>query len=54
MRGWTASVRGDALVLAGDGDVLDGLRALCGAAWSYAGDGSCGLDAGKAVARLGL
>ncbi|MEU6921451.1 MULTISPECIES: HAD hydrolase-like protein [unclassified Streptomyces] len=52
--GWTASVRGDALGLAGDGDVLDGLRALCGAAWSYAGDGSCGLDAGKAVARLGL
>ncbi|MEU0630309.1 HAD hydrolase-like protein [Streptomyces sp. NPDC005989] len=51
---WTASVRGDELVLAGDGDALDGLRALCGAAWSYAGDGSCGLDAGKAVARLGL
>lgn len=52
--GWTASVRGGDLVLEGDGDVLDGLRALCGAAWSYAGDGSCGLDAGKAVARLGL
>ncbi|MFD0344198.1 HAD hydrolase-like protein [Streptomyces sp. NPDC127117] len=52
--GWTASVRGDELVLAGDGDVLDGLRAVCGAAWSHAGDGSCGLDAGKAVARLGL
>ncbi|MEL5954479.1 HAD hydrolase-like protein [Streptomyces sp. CLV115] len=52
--GWTASVRGEELVLAGDGDVLDGLRALCGAAWSYAGDGSCGLDSGKAVARLGL
>ncbi|MFH8474158.1 HAD hydrolase-like protein [Streptomyces sp. NPDC018000] len=52
--GWTASVRGDDLVLEGEGDVLDGLRALCGAAWSYAGDGSCGLDAGKAVARLGL
>ncbi|MCX4867960.1 HAD hydrolase-like protein [Streptomyces sp. NBC_00257] len=52
--GWTASVRGDELVLAGDGDVLDGLRALCGAAWTYAGDGSCGLDVGKAVARLGL
>ncbi|MCX5099774.1 MULTISPECIES: HAD hydrolase-like protein [unclassified Streptomyces] len=52
--GWTASVRGDELVLAGDGDVLDGLRALCGAAWTYAGDGSCGLDAGKAVSRLGL
>ncbi|MFC9626117.1 HAD hydrolase-like protein [Streptomyces sp. NPDC056930] len=52
--GWTASVRGGDLVLEGEGDVLDGLRALCGAAWSYAGDGSCGLDAGKAVARLGL
>ncbi|MFF8919340.1 HAD hydrolase-like protein [Streptomyces sp. NPDC015032] len=53
-RGWTASVHGDGLVLEGDGDPLDGLRALCGAAWSYAGDGSCGLDSGKAVARLGL
>lgn len=52
--GWTAAVRADALVLEGDGDVLDGLRALCGAAWSYAGEGACGLDAGKAVARLGL
>ncbi|MFI6865114.1 HAD-IIA family hydrolase [Streptomyces sp. NPDC050421] len=52
--GWTASVRGEALVLEGDGDALDGLRALCGAAWSHAGDGSCALDAGKAVARLGL
>ncbi|MGW3088891.1 HAD-IIA family hydrolase [Streptomyces sp. NPDC001108] len=52
--GWTASVRGDGLALDGDGDALDGLRALCGAAWSYAGEGSCGLDAGKAVARLGL
>ncbi|MFF9399539.1 MULTISPECIES: HAD hydrolase-like protein [unclassified Streptomyces] len=54
-RGWSASVRGEELVLEGDGDdVLDGLRALCGAAWSYAGNGSCGLDAGKALARLGL
>lgn len=52
--GWTASVHGEALVLEGDGDALDGLRALCGAAWSHAGDGSCGLDAGKALARLGL
>ncbi|MEV6161058.1 HAD hydrolase-like protein [Streptomyces sp. NPDC052052] len=52
--GWTASARGEGLVLEGDGDVLDGLRALCGAAWSYAGDGSCGLESGKAVARLGL
>ncbi|MET7306741.1 HAD hydrolase-like protein [Streptomyces sp. NPDC005134] len=52
--GWTAAVRADELVLEGDGDVLDGLRALCGAAWSYAGEGACGMDAGKAVARLGL
>ncbi|MET7648669.1 HAD hydrolase-like protein [Streptomyces sp. NPDC005426] len=52
--GWTASVRGGALVLEGDGEPLDGLRALCGAAWSHAGDGSCELEAGKAVARLGL
>ncbi|MFF2331540.1 MULTISPECIES: HAD hydrolase-like protein [unclassified Streptomyces] len=51
--GWKASARGDSLVLEGDGDVLDGLRALCGAAWSYAGDHSCALDAGKAIARLG-
>ncbi|MFE1409035.1 HAD hydrolase-like protein [Streptomyces sp. NPDC058770] len=54
-RDWSASVRGEEMVLEGDGDdVLDGLRALCGAAWSYAGDGSCGLNAGKALARLGL
>ncbi|MFD7972845.1 HAD hydrolase-like protein [Streptomyces clavifer] len=52
--GWTAAVRGDALVLDGDGDALDGLRALCGAAWTHAGEGACGLDAEKALARLGL
>ncbi|WP_405800317.1 HAD hydrolase-like protein [Streptomyces sp. NBC_01506] len=52
--GWTASVRDDALVLDGDGGALDGLRALCGAAWTYAGDGACGLDAGKVLAKLGF
>ncbi|MEU1281648.1 HAD-IIA family hydrolase [Streptomyces sp. NPDC005805] len=52
--GWSASAQGDALVLDGDGGPLDGLRALCGAAWTRAGDGACGLDAGKALARLGL
>ncbi|MGW8885469.1 HAD hydrolase-like protein [Streptomyces sp. NPDC055749] len=52
--GWSAAVRGDELVLEGQGDELDGLRALCGAAWTYAGEGSCGLDAGKVLARLGL
>ncbi|WP_156721726.1 HAD hydrolase-like protein [Streptomyces apocyni] len=51
--GWTAVVRDDALVLDGDGAVMDGLRALCAAAWTWAGDGVCTLDAGKALARLG-
>ncbi|MFI2373260.1 HAD-IIA family hydrolase [Streptomyces sp. NPDC018833] len=50
--GWSAAVRGDELVLDGEGTPLDGLRALCGAAWTYAGDGSCTLDAGKVLARL--
>ncbi|GAA3369633.1 HAD hydrolase-like protein [Streptomyces sannanensis] len=52
--GWTAAVRGEALVLDGEGEALDGLRALCAAAWTYAGDGMCALDPGKALARLGL
>lgn len=52
--GWTAAVRGDALALDGDGDAMDGLRALCAAAWTEAGSGVCGLDGGKALARLGL
>lgn len=52
--GWTASVDGDALTVDGDGDGIDGLRALCAAAWAAAGDGSCALDAGKALARLGF
>ncbi|MFI5759212.1 HAD hydrolase-like protein [Streptomyces sp. NPDC051569] len=52
--GWTASVRGNTLALDGDGAALDGLRALCAAAWTDAGDGSCARDAGKALAKLGL
>ncbi|WP_314173049.1 HAD hydrolase-like protein [Streptomyces winkii] len=52
--GWRARAGTDALVLDGEGEVLDGLRALCGAAWTAAGDGSCGLEADKALARLGL
>ncbi|MER8199079.1 HAD-IIA family hydrolase [Streptomyces microflavus] len=53
--GWTAVVRdGETLVLEGEGDPLDGLRALCGAAWTFAGDGVCGLDSEKAVTELGL
>ncbi|MEU3823501.1 HAD-IIA family hydrolase [Streptomyces sp. NPDC030392] len=51
--GWTAAVDGEALVLDGGGEALDGLRALCAAAWTAAGDGACGLESGKALARLG-
>ncbi|MGC5364908.1 HAD hydrolase-like protein [Streptomyces sp. DT24] len=52
--GWTAGVSGDALTLDGEGDALDGLRALCAAAWTEAGDGGCRLDARKAIDALGL
>ncbi|CAM5538228.1 HAD family hydrolase OS=Streptomyces alboniger OX=132473 GN=CP975_07440 PE=4 SV=1 [Streptomyces alboniger] len=52
--GWTASVRDGELTLDGDGDAMDGLRALCAAAWTEAGDGSCTLDSDKVVSRLGL
>ncbi|MFJ5045705.1 HAD-IIA family hydrolase [Streptomyces sp. NPDC088719] len=52
--GWTAAVRGGELVLEGEGEALDGLRALCAAAWTLAGPGVCGLDTGKALAGLGL
>ncbi|GBQ01985.1 HAD-IIA family hydrolase [Streptomyces spongiicola] len=51
--GWTASVRGDALVIEGDGRRLDGLRALCAAAWTHAGNGVRSPEAGRALARLG-
>ncbi|MGI5337148.1 HAD-IIA family hydrolase [Streptomyces sp. CA-181903] len=51
--GWAASLRDGLLVLDGDGERIDGLRALCGAAWSAAGDGVCGADAGEALGRLG-
>ncbi|WP_432103611.1 HAD hydrolase-like protein [Streptomyces sp. bgisy091] len=52
--GWTAVVRGEALALEGGGEPVDGLRALCGAAWTHAGEGACELDAEKAVAGLRL
>jgi len=52
--GWTASVRDGELALDGDGEAMDGLRALCAAAWTEAGDDSCTLNTDKAVARLGL
>jgi hypothetical protein len=40
--------------LDGGGEAVDGLRALCAAAWTVAGDGACRLDGAKALARLGL
>ncbi|MFI6701720.1 HAD-IIA family hydrolase [Streptomyces sp. NPDC050509] len=52
--GWTATAGAGELTLDGDGTALDGLRALCAAAWTDAGEGACALDAGKALARLGL
>ncbi|MFI9204647.1 HAD-IIA family hydrolase [Streptomyces sp. NPDC053048] len=51
--GWTVSVDGGAFALEGDGERVDALRALCAAGWTVAGAGSCELDAGKALARLG-
>ncbi|MEV8587505.1 HAD hydrolase-like protein [Streptomyces sp. NPDC051180] len=59
---WRASVRGGELVLeggvagvpAGEADVMDGVRALCGAAWSAADAGGGVPDAGKALALLGV
>lgn len=52
--GWTATAGAERLELEGDGAALDGLRALCGAAWTAGGEEACRLDAGKALARLGL
>ncbi|GGY01135.1 HAD hydrolase-like protein [Streptomyces minutiscleroticus] len=52
--GWTALAGRERLELEGEGAPLDGLRALCAAAWTAAGDGAGTLDGGKALARLGL
>ncbi|PZH06796.1 HAD family hydrolase [Streptomyces sp. NTH33] len=52
--GWTATPGADRLELTGDGEALEGLRALCAAAWTAGGGNACELDGGKALARLGL
>ena len=47
-RGWTARMSGDQLALDGDGERIDGLRALCAAAWNAdaaAGGKAVGTDA---------
>lgn len=55
--GWRAETGDDALTLAGSGDPVDGLRALCSAAWASAGQAPqarCSLKATEALNRLGL
>jgi hypothetical protein len=51
--GWTATAGAERLELDGEGTALDGLRALCAAAWTVAGEGVCELESEKALARLG-
>jgi HAD superfamily hydrolase (TIGR01450 family) len=52
--GWTAAIRGGMAVLEGNGDAVDGLRALCAAVWTAARDGAAAPTPEKALARLGL
>ncbi|QHC21876.1 HAD-IIA family hydrolase [Streptomyces sp. GS7] len=56
--GWRATASGagagDTLVLDGAGAPLDGLRALCAAAWTAAGEGGCAADAEKALRQIGM
>jgi glycerol-1-phosphatase len=56
--GWEVTVSGSGVTLAGSGDRLDALRALCGAHWA-AGGGDISLTsdgdaAERALADLGL
>jgi HAD superfamily hydrolase (TIGR01450 family) len=52
---WHASVSGGRLELTGGaGEPVDGLRALCAAAWTAAGPGPGTATADRALARLGL
>jgi hypothetical protein len=53
-RGWTARMRGDRLELDGDGERIDGLRALCAAAWNpdvAAGEKAVTAEAARAALR---
>ncbi|MFG2525705.1 HAD hydrolase-like protein [Streptomyces sp. NPDC048527] len=52
--GWVATAGDEHLELEGEGEAIDGLRALCAAAWTAAGDGTCELSGAKALARLGV
>jgi glycerol-1-phosphatase len=51
--GWTARLDGDRLKLTGDGERIDGLRALCAAAWTQgAADGVSEESVRPAIERL--
>jgi len=51
--GWTARLDGDRLELTGDGERIDGLRALCAAAWTQeAADSVSEESVGPAIERL--
>ncbi len=52
--GWSARAAAETIELDGEGDPLDGLRALCAAAWNAGGEAACRLDAAKALDRLAL
>jgi HAD superfamily hydrolase (TIGR01450 family) len=47
-QGWTARMRGDQLELDGDGERIDGLRALCAAAWAAADEKGAAGEKGAA------
>jgi glycerol-1-phosphatase len=51
-QGWTARMRGDQLELDGDGKRIDGLRALCAAAWAEANETDTHVSPG--AARIAL
>jgi len=52
--GWTATASSAELTLDGRGAPVEGLCALCAAAWTYAGEGACDLDVSEPLSRLGL
>ena len=49
--GWTARLAGDVLELTGDGERIDGLRALCAAAWAANATEESARDAIKRLDR---